>query len=109
MKKLRELSCHNFFPAKNLTTLEVKEFLQELHPDWTIDKEGRLVREYRGGHYLQLLELVSMIGKISDQENHHPDLFLSFKFLHISLTTHSLQELSLADFILAAKIDEYLS
>jgi len=46
------------------------------------------------------------IGKIAEQEAHHPDLHLeSYRKVWIEIWTHDIGGLSENDFILAAKID----
>ena len=48
---------------------------------------------------------VNNVGKISEIENHHPDICYGWGYANISITTHAIEGLSENDFILAAKID----
>jgi 4a-hydroxytetrahydrobiopterin dehydratase len=43
------------------------------------------------------------IGNVSEQEGHHPDIYLSYGKVKIKLWTHKIDGLSESDFILAAK------
>jgi len=45
------------------------------------------------------------VGKLADEEWHHPDLRISWGTTEVILTTHAIHGLSENDFILAAKID----
>ena len=43
---------------------------------------------------------------MADQEDHHPDVLLSYGKVKVTLWTHKIKGLSENDFILAAKIDK---
>ena len=49
---------------------------------------------------------VNALAYLAEQENHHPDLTVSYKRVTVELTTHDVGGLSLNDFIVAAKIDK---
>jgi 4a-hydroxytetrahydrobiopterin dehydratase len=52
------------------------------------------------------LALANDIGRLAEQEQHHPDLHLTdYKRLRVELSTHAIHGLSRNDFVLAAKID----
>ena len=44
--------------------------------------------------------------KIAEAQDHHPDVFLAWGKVKITLWTHAINGLSTNDFIMAAKIDE---
>ena len=46
-----------------------------------------------------------IIGKMADEENHHPKITVSGTRVIVDLITHSINGLSEKDFIIAAKID----
>jgi 4a-hydroxytetrahydrobiopterin dehydratase len=52
------------------------------------------------------LEFFNAVGKLAEEENHHPDLHLeNYRNAWIEIWTHAIGGLSENDFILAAKID----
>jgi 4a-hydroxytetrahydrobiopterin dehydratase len=53
----------------------------------------------------RLLALTNKVGILAGQQQHHPDLFLSWGKVTIGLYTHKIQGLHEKDFILAAKMD----
>ena len=64
------------------------------------------MREWRLKDFQECLALVNAIGRIAEQEQHHPDLHLTdYKRLRVELSTHAIHALSKNDFVLAAKID----
>jgi 4a-hydroxytetrahydrobiopterin dehydratase len=88
-----------------LTPEQVQSYLDEL-PDWKLTADGKIRREWRAKNFLAGLEFFNRVGKLAEDEGHHPDLHLvGYRNLAIELWTHALGGLSENDFILAAKID----
>jgi len=48
---------------------------------------------------------VNKIAEVAEANEHHPDLFISYSKLTVTLLTHNIGGLSENDFIVAAKID----
>lgn len=78
---------------------------QELGGDWKVINEHHLEKEFHFKNFKEALEFTNKVGKLADQENHHPNIHLSWGMVRILLWTHSINGLSENDFILAAKID----
>jgi 4a-hydroxytetrahydrobiopterin dehydratase len=77
-------------------------------PAWRL-KGGatRLVQEWTLKDFRAALAFADEIGRIAEEEGHHPDLHLTdYKRLRVELSTHAIGGLSRNDFVLAAKIDE---
>src|SRR5712692_8884023 len=76
-------------------------------PDWKVTADGkRLRREWRVKDFVTALDFFQRVGRIAEEEGHHPDLHLSnYRLVAIEIWTHALGGLSENDFILAAKID----
>ena len=82
--------------------------LVQSFPEWRLQDEGKLIRcELLVKDFSAALELINAIGKVAEQEDHHPDIHLtSYRKLAIELSTHAAGGLTDNDFILASKIDE---
>lgn len=72
---------------------------------WNVVEGERLEKEYRFPDFLQALEFVNRLGEAAEAEGHHPDVFLTWGKVRVTLWTHSIGGLSENDFILAAKAD----
>lgn len=75
--------------------------------NWSL-KNGKLERKLKTKNFEQALSLANMIGQIANQQNHHPDLYISWGQLVITIYTHAINGLSENDFILAAKLDRLI-
>ena len=60
-------------------------------------------------NFLQSQDFVNNVGKISEEEGHHPDITFGWGYAKINISTHAIEGLSENDFILAAKIDEIIN
>ena len=64
-----------------------------------------LEKNFKFKNFIESQNFINKVGKISEEENHHPDITFGWGYAKIVITTHSIKGLSQNDFILAAKID----
>lgn len=87
-----------------LSDEEAQKYLKDVS-GWN-KSENTIEKEFKFDKYLDGLEFVYSIGQLAEKEGHHPDVYLVYKKVKVTLTTHAINGLSRNDFILAAKIDE---
>lgn len=86
-----------------LTAQEIDRLLKNLD-GWT--KPGnQLVKTYHFKNYYETMAFVNATAWVSHQEDHHPDLEVSYQRCHVRYSTHDIGGLSEKDFICAAKLD----
>jgi 4a-hydroxytetrahydrobiopterin dehydratase len=83
----------------------IKRRMTELKPDWRVVDEHTLEREFTFPDFREALDFVNRVGELAEEEQHHPDIYLSYGKVKIELWTHKIGGLHENDFILAAKID----
>jgi 4a-hydroxytetrahydrobiopterin dehydratase len=102
--KLAEQSC---VPIKTgeppLSSRKIDELLREV-PNWSLG-DKTIVREFRFKDFRQAMDFVNKAAAVANEQDHHPDIFISYNKVQITFTTHKINGLSLNDFISAAKID----
>ena len=80
---------------------------------WNISKNAKnayfLDKSFKFENFKDSQDFVNQVGKISEIEGHHPDIYFGWGYSKISITTHAIEGLSENDFILAAKIDKILN
>ena len=64
------------------------------------------IKNFKFDNFLQSQEFVNKVGKIAEEEGHHPDLWFGWGYARIKIFTHAIKGLAESDFILAAKIDQ---
>jgi 4a-hydroxytetrahydrobiopterin dehydratase len=70
--------------------------------------EHHLEKEYRFPDFAQALAFVNRLGEAAEAAGHHPDIFLTWGRVKVTLWTHSVGGLSESDFALAARADAVL-
>ena len=58
---------------------------------------------------MESLKFTNSVGKISEEEGHHPDIKFGWWYSEIKITTHAIKGLSENEFILASKIDKIIN
>jgi 4a-hydroxytetrahydrobiopterin dehydratase len=52
------------------------------------------------------LAFVNHVGALAEAQNHHPDIFLAWGRVRITIWTHKIDGLTESDFVFAAKCDQ---
>ena len=98
------VACEGGVPA--LAANEIASLLTAL-PKWNRTSDGqRIRREWRVKDFPAGLDFFQRVGRVAEEEGHHPDLHLvGYRNVAIEIWTHAIGGLSENDFILAGKID----
>lgn len=104
-EELAEMSCSMCINAtESMPPAEQQEMLKKLD-GWDIIDAHYLERKYKFKNFKQALAFVNQVGEVAEAEKHHPDIYFTWGKVTIQIMTHSIDGLTEADFILAAKID----
>ena len=83
---------------------------QKMVDGWNITKNEKniyfLEKTFSFKNFVESQNFINEVGKISEEEGHHPDILFGWGYAKINITTHAIEGLSENDFILAAKIDK---
>jgi 4a-hydroxytetrahydrobiopterin dehydratase len=102
LKTKRCVPCTGAMPK--LSGEGIRRLLEQA-PDWKVIGEDHIVREFKFPNFMKALDFVNRVGRLAEDEGHHPDIFLSWGKVIVELKTHKVDGLSENDFILAAKIE----
>ena len=80
--------------------------LSQLGGGWRVLDEHHLEKEYKFKDFLQALAFTNKVGELAESQGHHPDIFLAWGKVRLTIWTHSINGLSESDFVLAAKADD---
>jgi len=71
--------------------------------DWS-QCDNKIEKMFKFKDFKDALAFVNNVGVIAESEKHHPDIYLAYGKVKISIWTHAINGLSENDFILAGKI-----
>ena len=104
------IPCEGGIPSFDLS--EIHKYLKKVD-GWEVleDKiDGYYsLKSFKFDDFLQSQEFVNKVGKIAEEEGHHPDLWFGWGYARIKIFTHAIKGLAESDFILAAKIDKLVN
>jgi 4a-hydroxytetrahydrobiopterin dehydratase len=107
---LHEENCTSTYSdAKPLNRTEIDSLLSQISPEWKLkedEKELRLQKEFRFKDFQGSLYFTNLIGRIAEDQNHHPAILTEWGKVTISWWTHIVHGLHRNDFIMAARTDE---
>lgn len=87
----------------------ITRYLQEINNDWQSSADGtRIQRSFKFKNYYETITFVNIVAMIAHQQDHHPDLKVSYNHCVVEFSTHSVGGLSEFDFICAAKVNTRL-
>jgi 4a-hydroxytetrahydrobiopterin dehydratase len=92
--------------TKPLPVAEVARLGREIGGEWKIVKNHHLEREYKFKNFREALDFTNRLGELAESVNHHPDIYLAWGMVKVTLWTHSVDGLTESDFIFAAKVNE---
>ena len=78
----------------------------QLADGWQLVDNHHIERSFEFDDFQQALDFTNTVGEIAEREGHHPDIYLGWGKVKLSIWTHKIDGLTESDFILAAKVDE---
>ena len=81
----------------------------ELGSNWRVVDEHHLEKDFRFRNFAEALAFTNKVGAIAEQEGHHPDIYLAWGKVRVTIWTHAIDGLTRSDFVLAAKIERLAS
>jgi 4a-hydroxytetrahydrobiopterin dehydratase len=73
-------------------------------PNW-IEVDGGLERTFELPSFPEAIAFVNRVAELAEQENHHPDIAVSYRKVTLRWTTHSAGGITDRDYALAGRSD----
>ena len=106
MSALAEKAC---VPCKGGTAplkgQELANLAAQLSRGWQVVNEHHLEREFKFRDFQEALDFTNLVGELAEAQGHHPDIYLAWGKVRLTLWTHKTDGLTESDFVFAAKVD----
>lgn len=108
MSELSQQSCSPVNKDSSpLSEQQINDYLQQI-PGWNQSGPQHIQRTFTFKDYYQTIAFVNAVAWIVHQDDHHPDIQVSYNKCIVTFSTHSVNGLTVNDFICAAKINQLL-
>lgn len=84
---------------------EQERLLAQLHPEWSLHDGHHLERSFAFADFRTALDFTNAVGELAEAQGHHPDVYLAWGKVRLTIWTHAIDGLTESDFVLAAKVD----
>jgi 4a-hydroxytetrahydrobiopterin dehydratase len=84
------------------------KLMLDVLPGWKKTEGGidKIQKLFKFKNFEESMTFVNKVAAIAEEQDHHPDIFIHWNEVTLTLFTHAINGLFDNDFILAAKIDE---
>lgn len=105
LKDKKCVPCSSYVPPLSLE--EKQNNLSALGAEWALTHDdSRIARSFKFKNFKRALEFANEVGRIAEEEKHHPEIHLGWGHCDLEIWTHTNNNLVENDFILAAKIND---
>src|SRR5690242_18083215 len=84
----------------------VSQLLGELSKDWKVIEDHHLEKKFKFKNFRDALDFTNKVGELAERIQHHPDIYLAWGEVKITIWTHKIDGLTESDFVFAAKVDD---
>jgi len=84
----------------------LKALQHKLGGGWKVVEDHHLEKEYGFDDFAGALAFTNRVGEIAEREGHHPDVYLAWGKVKLTIWTHKVDAPTESDFVLAAKADD---
>ena len=85
---------------------ELADLAKELNSAWKVLNEHHLEREFKFSNFREALAFTNRVGELAELQGHHPDIYLAWGRVKLTIWTHKIDGLTESDFVMAAKVDQ---
>ena len=95
---------------KALQPEDAKKHISSIGDGWQLSNDGKTIsRTFKFKNYYETMAFVNAAALVAHQQDHHPDMHVSYNTCLLEYSTHSVGGLSINDFICATKTDHMLN
>jgi 4a-hydroxytetrahydrobiopterin dehydratase len=108
----RDLAAMVCVPCKGgvppFTREQIEPYLSDLGNDWRAVDDHHLEKVFGFKNFREALDFTNRVGELAEELGHHPDIYLAWGKVKLTVWTHKIDGLHESDFVFAAKADRVL-
>ena len=88
---------------------ELAGYQPQLGGGWQVGSGHPHEKEFQFDDFRKALDFVVRVGEMAEEQGHHPDIFLTWGLVKVTIWTHKIDGLTESDFVFAAKSDQLVA
>ena len=96
------VACRGGVPP--LTATETQDLVAQVS-GWSVVEIHHLEKTFKFPDFISALRFVDAVGVVAEEQQHHPEILLSWGRARLKIWTQKINGLTESDFVLAARID----
>ncbi|MBI4251798.1 MAG: 4a-hydroxytetrahydrobiopterin dehydratase [Candidatus Tectomicrobia bacterium] len=109
---MSELAAKECVPCKGgvppLKGKDIRAIQTKLAGGWRVVDEHHLEKDYKFPDFRKAMDVTVRVGELAERQGHHPDIYLAWGKVRLTIWTHKIDGLTESDFVFAAKADQVL-
>ena len=109
---MSDLAAKNCPPCdeatKPMSGSELDIYQRRLGSGWNVMNGHHLEKTFNFKNFQEALDFTNKVGEIAESAGHHPDIYLTWGEVKVTIFTHKVDGLTENDFVLAAKLEDQL-
>lgn len=86
--------------------MNIQEQIDTNLKNW-IFENNQIRKTYQFDNFVKAINFVNLVASLAEKANHHPDIFIQYSKVSITLSTHDAGEVTQKDIALASEIDSH--
>lgn len=103
LSEMQCVPCRGGVPP--LEGKEVRRLHSELGGGWRVVDGHHLEKDFEFPDFRKALDFTNRVGELAEEQDHHPDILLSWGRVRVTIWTHKIDGLTESDFVFAAKTE----
>lgn len=91
-----------------LSEEEIRKYISDLDNGWEL-KEGKIVKSFLFSSFIDAVEFVNKVAKVSEKLNHHPIITINWKAVRLSSKSFDVDAVTKRDINLAKEIEKIVT
>lgn len=104
LARKRCVPCKGGVPALQGEPLD--RLHRELGSGWSLIDGHHLEKTFSFPDFQTALYFTNAVGRIAEEQDHHPDIYLSWGKVRVQIWSHKVDGLTESDFVFAAKVEK---
>ncbi len=99
------IPCDSLDSSHLLTKEQIETSLGNVKEWKLVQSDKAIEKQFTFKDFVKAMAFVDQVADVAETNGHHPDIFISYNKVTLTLSTHSIGGLTQNDFVVAEQVD----